>query len=74
MVLWSSEKPPPLRWPEIAVPLIVIEGHRKVRDGKGHGRMGSAPKGWELGRALPEFEPKLDFKLGLKKNQMGFWL
>ncbi|XP_036991856.2 exostosin-like 1 [Artibeus jamaicensis] len=32
LVLWSNDKPPPARWPETAVPLIVIEGHRKVSD------------------------------------------
>ncbi|XP_054427746.1 exostosin-like 1 [Pteronotus mesoamericanus] len=32
LVLWSNDKPPPPRWPETAVPLIVIEGHRKVTD------------------------------------------
>nr|XP_044625986.1 exostosin-like 1 isoform X3 [Equus asinus] len=32
LVLWSSEKPPPPRWPETAVPLTVSEGHRKVSD------------------------------------------
>ncbi|XP_029332532.1 exostosin-like 1 isoform X2 [Mus caroli] len=30
LILWNSEKPPPDRWPETAVPLTVIEGHRKV--------------------------------------------
>lgn len=32
LVLWSSEKPPPPRWPETAVPVIVMEGPRKVSD------------------------------------------
>ncbi|XP_007934072.1 exostosin-like 1 [Orycteropus afer afer] len=34
LVLWSSERPPPPRgkWPETAIPLTVIEGHRKVSD------------------------------------------
>ncbi|KAM5269832.1 exostosin-like 1 isoform 3-T3 [Hipposideros larvatus] len=32
LVLWSSEKPPPPRWPETAVPLIVMKGPRKVSD------------------------------------------
>ncbi|XP_077006872.1 exostosin-like 1 isoform X2 [Tamandua tetradactyla] len=34
LVLWSSERPPPPkgRWPETAVPLTVIDGHRKVSD------------------------------------------
>lgn len=32
LILWSSEKPPPDRWPKTAVPLTVIEGHRKVSD------------------------------------------
>lgn len=31
LVLWSSERPPPLKWPETAVPLTVINGPRKVR-------------------------------------------
>ncbi|XP_036207418.1 exostosin-like 1 isoform X3 [Myotis myotis] len=30
LVLWSNDKPPPPSWPETAVPLLVIEGHRKV--------------------------------------------
>uniref|UniRef100_A0A8D1XA50 Exostosin-like 1 n=1 Tax=Sus scrofa TaxID=9823 RepID=A0A8D1XA50_PIG len=30
LVLWSSEKPPPPRLPETAVPLTVIDGPRKV--------------------------------------------
>ncbi|XP_017911697.1 PREDICTED: exostosin-like 1 isoform X1 [Capra hircus] len=29
LVLWSSKKPPPPRWPETAVPLTVLDGHRK---------------------------------------------
>uniref|UniRef100_A0A8D2CKD6 Exostosin-like 1 n=1 Tax=Sciurus vulgaris TaxID=55149 RepID=A0A8D2CKD6_SCIVU len=32
LVLWSSDRPVPSRWPETAVPLTVIEGHRKVSD------------------------------------------
>ncbi|XP_006883558.1 PREDICTED: exostosin-like 1 [Elephantulus edwardii] len=34
LVLWSSERPPPPRgqWPETAIPLTVIEGHRKASD------------------------------------------
>ncbi|XP_029805542.1 exostosin-like 1 isoform X2 [Suricata suricatta] len=32
LVLWSSEKPPPPRWPETAVPLTVMDGQRKVSD------------------------------------------
>ncbi|GAB1289062.1 Exostosin-like 1 [Apodemus speciosus] len=32
LILWNSEKPPADRWPETAVPLTVIEGHRKVSD------------------------------------------
>ncbi|XP_059771987.1 exostosin-like 1 isoform X1 [Balaenoptera ricei] len=32
LVLWSSEKPSPTRWPKTAVPLTVIDGHRKVSD------------------------------------------
>ncbi|XP_062962332.1 exostosin-like 1 [Cynocephalus volans] len=32
LVLWSSERPLPSTWPETAVPLAVIEGHRKVSD------------------------------------------
>ncbi|XP_070260512.1 exostosin-like 1 isoform X2 [Myotis yumanensis] len=32
LVLWSNDKPPPPSWPETAVPLLVIEGHRKVSD------------------------------------------
>ncbi|XP_058574531.1 exostosin-like 1 isoform X1 [Neofelis nebulosa] len=32
LVLWSSEKPPPSRWPETAVPLTVMDGQRKVSD------------------------------------------
>ncbi|XP_036034116.1 exostosin-like 1 isoform X2 [Onychomys torridus] len=32
LILWSSEKPPPDRWPETVVPLTVIEGHRKASD------------------------------------------
>nr|XP_038965968.1 exostosin-like 1 isoform X1 [Rattus norvegicus] len=32
LILWNSEKPPPDRWPKTAVPLTVIEGHRKVSD------------------------------------------
>ncbi|XP_039086630.1 exostosin-like 1 isoform X2 [Hyaena hyaena] len=32
LVLWSSEKPPPPRWPQTAVPLIVMDGQRKVSD------------------------------------------
>nr|XP_019569339.1 PREDICTED: exostosin-like 1 isoform X5 [Rhinolophus sinicus] len=32
LVLWSSEKPPTPRWPETAVPVIVMEGPRKVSD------------------------------------------
>ncbi|KAL6033929.1 hypothetical protein STEG23_007204 [Scotinomys teguina] len=32
LILWSSEKPPPDRWPETTVPLTVIEGHRKASD------------------------------------------
>ncbi|XP_006196863.3 exostosin-like 1 isoform X1 [Vicugna pacos] len=32
LVLWSCEKPPPPRWPETAVPLTVIGGHRKASD------------------------------------------
>ncbi|XP_037684027.1 exostosin-like 1 isoform X2 [Choloepus didactylus] len=34
LVLWSSERPPPpkRKWPETAVPLTVIDGHRKVSD------------------------------------------
>ncbi|XP_007522678.1 exostosin-like 1 [Erinaceus europaeus] len=30
LILWSSERPPPLKWPETAVPLTVIDGHGKV--------------------------------------------
>ncbi|XP_016856139.1 exostosin-like 1 isoform X2 [Homo sapiens] len=29
LVLWSNERPLPSRWPETAVPLTVIDGHRK---------------------------------------------
>ncbi|XP_012889115.1 PREDICTED: exostosin-like 1 [Dipodomys ordii] len=32
VVLWSSERPLPPRWPESAVPLTVIEGRRKASD------------------------------------------
>ncbi|ELW47642.1 Exostosin-like 1, partial [Tupaia chinensis] len=32
LVLWSSERPLPSRWPETAVPLRVIGGHRKASD------------------------------------------
>ncbi|XP_042100460.1 exostosin-like 1 isoform X4 [Ovis aries] len=32
LVLWSSKKPPPPRWPETAVPLTVLDGHRKASD------------------------------------------
>ncbi|XP_034357681.1 exostosin-like 1 isoform X1 [Arvicanthis niloticus] len=32
LILWNSEKPPPDRWPETAVPLTVLEGQRKVSD------------------------------------------
>ncbi|XP_015340959.1 exostosin-like 1 isoform X1 [Marmota marmota marmota] len=32
LVLWSSDRPVPSRWPETAVPLTVIEGRRKVSD------------------------------------------
>ncbi|KAM4873520.1 exostosin-like 1 [Thomomys bottae] len=32
VVLWSSERPLPPRWPELAVPLTVIEGQRKASD------------------------------------------
>nr|XP_036873781.1 exostosin-like 1 isoform X2 [Manis javanica] len=32
LILWSNEKPPPPRWPKTAVPLTVIDGHRKVSD------------------------------------------
>ncbi|XP_003471361.2 exostosin-like 1 isoform X1 [Cavia porcellus] len=32
LVLWSSEKPLPLKWPETTVPLTVMDGHRKVSD------------------------------------------
>nr|XP_048299103.1 exostosin-like 1 isoform X2 [Myodes glareolus] len=32
LILWSSEEPPPDRWPETRVPLTVIEGHRKASD------------------------------------------
>nr|XP_012606304.1 exostosin-like 1 isoform X1 [Microcebus murinus] len=32
LVLWSSEQPLPSRWPETAVPLTVMDGHRKVSD------------------------------------------
>ncbi|KAL2773126.1 exostosin-like 1 [Daubentonia madagascariensis] len=32
LVLWNSEQPLPSRWPEIAVPLTVMDGHRKVSD------------------------------------------
>ncbi|XP_035970446.2 exostosin-like 1 [Halichoerus grypus] len=32
LVLWSSEKPPPPRWPKTTVPLTVLEGQRKVSD------------------------------------------
>ncbi|XP_019658431.1 exostosin-like 1 isoform X2 [Ailuropoda melanoleuca] len=32
LVLWSSEKPPPLRWPKTAVPLTVLAGQRKASD------------------------------------------
>ncbi|ERE83779.1 exostosin-like 1 [Cricetulus griseus] len=32
LILWSSEKPPPDRWPETTVPLTVIEGRRKASD------------------------------------------
>ncbi|XP_012578073.1 PREDICTED: exostosin-like 1 isoform X1 [Condylura cristata] len=32
LVLWSSERPPPPRWPETAVPLTVIDAHKKVSD------------------------------------------
>ncbi|XP_008063378.1 exostosin-like 1 isoform X1 [Carlito syrichta] len=32
LVLWSSERPLPSRWPETAVPLTFIDGHRKVSD------------------------------------------
>ncbi|XP_010800837.1 exostosin-like 1 isoform X1 [Bos indicus x Bos taurus] len=41
LVLWSSKKPPPPRWPETAVPLTVLDGHRKrtrfcvMREGRG---------------------------------------
>lgn len=34
------------------MPLLVIEGHRKVQDEEGHGRGGLArQEGWELGKA-----------------------
>ncbi|XP_053433153.1 exostosin-like 1 isoform X3 [Nycticebus coucang] len=32
LVLWSNEQPLPSRWPETAVPLTVMNGHRKVSD------------------------------------------
>nr|XP_013009529.1 exostosin-like 1 isoform X3 [Cavia porcellus] len=32
LVLWSSEKPLPPKWPETTVPLTVMDGHRKVSD------------------------------------------
>uniref|UniRef100_A0A2I2Y6X6 Exostosin-like 1 n=1 Tax=Gorilla gorilla gorilla TaxID=9595 RepID=A0A2I2Y6X6_GORGO len=32
LVLWSNERPLPSRWLETAVPLTVIDGHRKVSD------------------------------------------
>ncbi|XP_043765244.1 exostosin-like 1 isoform X2 [Cervus elaphus] len=32
LVLWSSKKPPPPRWPETAVPLTVLDGHGKASD------------------------------------------
>ncbi|XP_059232709.1 exostosin-like 1 isoform X1 [Mustela nigripes] len=32
LVLWSSEKPPPSRWPRTAVPLTVLAGQRKASD------------------------------------------
>ncbi|XP_008835018.1 exostosin-like 1 isoform X2 [Nannospalax galili] len=32
LILWSSEKPLPDRWPKTTVPLTVIEGHRKASD------------------------------------------
>ncbi|XP_055979154.1 exostosin-like 1 isoform X1 [Sorex fumeus] len=32
LVFWSSEMPPPLEWPETAVPLTVINGPRKVSE------------------------------------------
>ncbi|KAG8506714.1 Exostosin-like 1 [Galemys pyrenaicus] len=32
LVLWSSERPPPPRWPQTAVPLTVIAAQRKVSD------------------------------------------
>ncbi|XP_045882838.1 exostosin-like 1 [Meles meles] len=32
LVLWSSEKPPPSRWPKTAVPLTVLAGQRKASD------------------------------------------
>ncbi|KAM8792009.1 exostosin-like 1 [Rhynchonycteris naso] len=32
LILWSNDKPPPPTWPETAVSLTVIEGHRKVSD------------------------------------------
>ncbi|XP_011811000.1 PREDICTED: exostosin-like 1 isoform X1 [Colobus angolensis palliatus] len=32
LVLWSNERPLPSSWPETAMPLTVIDGHRKVSD------------------------------------------
>lgn len=32
LLLWSSDRPVPSRWPETAVPLTIIEGRRKVSD------------------------------------------
>lgn len=32
LVLWSNDKPPAPSWPETAVPLVVMEGHRKASD------------------------------------------
>jgi len=75
LVLWSSEKPPPPRWPKTTVPLTVLEGQRKVRSGGGWGsREGGLqplhagnPGGHTQGALLePEPEPDLDFQSGLK--------
>lgn len=53
LVLWNCEKPPPPteKWPQIAVPLTVIEGRRKVRGAGMRGEPGTHPGA----------QPKLNF-------------
>ena len=53
MVLWSSEKPPPPRWPKTAVPLTVLAGQRKVRSGVGALRVPDGTARWPPVPHLP---------------------